>query len=90
MRNERVEGLEGGTRRESGGKEPKTKTQGRERTAGTHVDLDVEIPQIGSELPDLNADDGDKGEERVLVGSNSDLETLISGPGTLISQYIHR
>lgn len=33
----------------------------------THVSLDVEVLEVEGVLPDINTDDGDVGEERVLV-----------------------
>lgn len=42
----------------------------------THVDLDVEVLEVEGVLPDVDADDGDVREERVLVGGGGDLETL--------------
>jgi len=40
------------------------------------VDLDVEVLEVESMLPDINTDDGDEIEERVLVGSSGDLKAL--------------
>ena len=45
----------------------------RERT---YVDLDVEVLEVESVLPDVDADDGDVGQERVLVGRGRQLKTL--------------
>lgn len=43
---------------------------------GTHVNLDVEVLQVERVLPDVHADDGDVGQEGVLVGGGDDLEDL--------------
>lgn len=50
--------------------------------AGTHTDFDVEIPDVGSMLPEVNANDRDVGEEPVLVGNGGDLEALRTGVQT--------
>ena len=42
----------------------------------THVGLDVEVLEVERVLPDVDADDGDVGQERVLVGSRRQLKTL--------------
>ena len=39
---------------------------------GTHVGLNVEVLQVKGVLPDINADDGDVGKERILVESGDD------------------
>ena len=41
---------------------------------GTHIDLYVEILQVESVLPDINADDGGEREERILVSRGGNLE----------------
>ena len=46
------------------------------RDGCTHVRLDVEVLEVEGVLPDVDADDGDEGEEGVLVGGRRDLETL--------------
>ena len=46
---------------------------------GTYVGLDVEILEVERVLPDVDADDGDIRQERVLVGSGGDLEDLQGG-----------
>ena len=45
----------------------------------THVSLDVEVLEVESVLPNVNANDGDVGQERVLVGSRRDLNDLGRG-----------
>ena len=45
---------------------------------GTHVDLYVEILQVESVFPNVNPDDGDVRQERILVGRGDNLE-LASG-----------
>lgn len=49
--------------------------KGREMGA-TYVDLDVEVLQVERVLPDIDADDGDKRQERVLVRGRRELEAL--------------
>jgi hypothetical protein len=39
---------------------------------GTHVGLNVEILQVKGVLPNVNANDGDMGKKRILVGSGDD------------------
>lgn len=45
----------------------------------THLDLDVEILKIKRVFPDIDTDDGDVRQERVLVGRRHDLECLALG-----------
>jgi hypothetical protein len=40
---------------------------------GTHVDFHVEILQVEGVLPNINADDGDVGKKRILVGRGDNL-----------------
>ena len=47
---------------------------------GTHVSLYVEILQVESVFPYVNADDGGVREERVLVGCGDNLEL----PGAMV------
>lgn len=42
----------------------------------TYINLDVEVLQVECVLPDVHANDGDEGQERVLVSSGGDLKTL--------------
>ena len=53
----------------------------------TYVDFDVEVLQVESVLPDIDTDDGDVSEERVLVSGSGNLETLSGGVQTLQSAY---
>ena len=46
---------------------------------GAYVSLDVEVLEVEGVLPDVDADDGDVGEEGVLVGRRRDLEALGRG-----------
>ena len=46
---------------------------------GTYVGLDVEVLEIEGVLPDVDANNGDVGQERVLVGSRRDLNDLGRG-----------
>ena len=48
-------------------------------TKGTYVGLDVEVLEVEGVLPDVDADDGDVGQERVLVGGRRDLNDLGRG-----------
>ena len=43
---------------------------------GTHISLNIMILQVKRVLPDVDADDGDVRQERVLVGGGDDLELL--------------
>ena len=45
----------------------------RERT---HINLDIEVLEIESVFPDVDTDDGDQVQERVLVSSGGNLQTL--------------
>ena len=42
----------------------------------THVDLDIEVLEVESVLPDVDTDDGDQVQERVLVSGGGNLQTL--------------
>ena len=42
----------------------------------THVSLNVEVLKVESVLPDVNPDDRDEGQQRVLVWCRCDLEAL--------------
>lgn len=53
---------------------------------GTYVSLDVEVLEIKRMLPDVDADDGDQVEERVLVGRSRNFKTLV---GRVHSLYAH-
>ena len=48
-------------------------------TKGTYVGLDVEVLEVEGVLPDVDANNGDVGQERVLVGSRRDLNDLGRG-----------
>ena len=50
----------------------------------THVCFDVEILEVEGVLPDVNAYDRDKREERVLVGCGGDLKTFAGRIETLL------
>ena len=45
----------------------------------TYVSLDVQVLQVERVLPDVDADDGDVGQEGVLVGGGGDFEDLSLG-----------
>lgn len=49
----------------------------------THIDFDIEVLQVKRVLPNVDADNGDVGQERVLVGSGGDLQALGSGVQSL-------
>lgn len=49
----------------------------------THVDFDIEVLEVESVFPDIDTDDRDQGQERVLVGGGGDLETLGRGVQSL-------
>ena len=48
-------------------------------TECTYVSLDVEVLEVERVLPDVDADDGDVGQERVLVRRGGDLNNLGGG-----------
>ena len=50
--------------------------QRKDQCRKTYVSLDVEVLEVESVLPDVDADDGDMGQERVLVGRGRQLKTL--------------
>lgn len=52
-------------------------------TNATYVDLDVKVLQVEGMLPDINTDDRDVSQERVLVSGGHDLETLGGGVQSL-------
>ena len=45
-------------------------------TKGTYVGLDVEVLEVEGVLPDVDADDGDVGQERVLVRGRREVQGL--------------
>ena len=45
-------------------------------TKCTYVSLDVEVLEVEGVFPDINANDGDVRQERVLVGGGRDLDNL--------------
>jgi len=53
-----------------------------------YVDLDVLVLEVESVLPDINADNGDKVEQRVLVGGGGNLQTLGGGVEALSSRKL--
>jgi hypothetical protein len=59
-------------------------THVRERT---NVSLDIEILKVECMLPDIDADDRDMGQERILIGSGGDLQALGGGVQSL---YKHK
>jgi len=44
-----------------------------------HVGLDVLVLEVEGVLPDVNTDEGNVSEKRVLVGSSRDLQNTIFG-----------
>jgi hypothetical protein len=46
---------------------------------GTHLDLDVETLKVKGTFPNVDADDMDAGQERILVGRHHNLERLALG-----------
>ena len=52
-----------------------TKANAKHENA-THISLNIMILEIKRVLPDVDADDGDVRQERVLVGGGDDLELL--------------
>ena len=51
-------------------------THSREEERDTHVDLDVEVLEVERVLPDIDTNDWDVRDERVLVRGRDDLKTL--------------
>ena len=51
----------------------------QEEDRGTHVGLDVEVLEVEGVLPDVDADEGDVAEERVLVRGGGELDALGGG-----------
>ena len=45
----------------------------------THIGLDVLVLEVERVLPDIDADDGNVSEERVLVSGGHNLKTLVRG-----------
>ena len=52
----------------------------------TYVGLDVEVLEVERVLPDVDTNDGDVGEERVLVRRRRDLNDLRGGVPALYGQ----
>lgn len=50
----------------------------------TYIGLDIKILQIESMLPDINTNDWNVGEKRILISGGNDLETLGGGIKALI------
>ena len=63
--------------------------QRKDQCRKTYVSLDVEVLEVESVLPDVDADDGDMGQERVLVGGRRQLKTL-GGRVQALSQTVSR
>ena len=53
------------------------------KNSSTYVDLDVLVLEIEGMLPDVDTDDGDVSQKRVLVGGGRDLKSLGDGVDTL-------
>jgi hypothetical protein len=49
----------------------------------THIDLNVEVLEVERVLPDINANDRNMREERVLISRGSNLKTLSVGVKSL-------
>ena len=49
----------------------------------TNIGLDVLVLEVERMLPDINANDGGVGQERVLVSGGSDLKTFGAGVNAL-------
>lgn len=47
-----------------------------DKRVGTHISLGIVVLEIEGMLPDVDADDGDQVQERVLVRSGGNLQTL--------------
>ena len=60
----------------------------RHEAGNTHVRLDVEVLQVEGMLPDINANEGDERQKRILVGRSSDLEALRRGVVSLVSKPV--
>ena len=58
----------------------------QEEDRGTHVGLDVEVLEVERVLPDVDADDGNVREQRVLVRGGSNLKNLRRGVVSLESE----
>lgn len=67
----------------------KRETGIRERE-GTHVSLDVLVLEVERVLPDIDANNGDMAEERVLVSRSSNLETLVRRVQSLHRIHTHQ
>ena len=48
-------------------------------TECTYVSLDVEVLEVEGVFPNIDANDGDVRQERILVSGSNDLETLGGG-----------
>jgi len=51
-----------------------------------HIDLDIEVLKVEGVLPDVHTDDWDQIQERVLVSTRGDLQTLGGGVESLITK----
>lgn len=45
----------------------------------TYVDFDVEVLEVEGVFPDIDADDGDVSQQRVLVGRSDDFQLFSGG-----------
>ena len=55
---------------------------------GTHLGLDVEILKVKRMFPNVDADDGNVRQERILVGRRHDLEDLALGVEALHRSHV--
>lgn len=49
----------------------------------THINFDVEVLEVECMLPDVNTNDGDMGQERILVRRGDNLQSLAGGVQSL-------
>ena len=50
----------------------------------THINFDVEVLEVERVFPDIDTDDGDMSEERILVSSGDNLKDLVARVQTLM------
>jgi len=56
----------------------------------THINFDVEVLEVERVFPDIDTDDGDMSEERILVSSSDNLEDLVARVQTLMDGWMIR
>jgi hypothetical protein len=59
----------------------------KEIRTDTHINFDVEVLEVERVFPDIDTDDGDMSEERILVSSGDNLEDFVARVQTLMDGW---